>query len=166
MYCKCNFRAINLKKWKVRVIPLTSRVAIQRCFHEDPIAKAWFPQSRLCHSCLELPSLPYLLLVHSSSETARLPPPLPIHRVGRSTLTTPRLSAAPSMFPCSLSFWGVVKKGCGFFAYSWKLPAYNGAFLLTIDNFSFFTYSWSFFAYNFSFFTYSWSFFLTVGKCV
>ena len=33
--------------------------------------------------------------------------------------------------------------GCGFFAYSWKLPAYNGAFLLTVDDFSFFTYIWS-----------------------
>ena len=31
-----------------------------------------------------------------------------------------------------------LKIGCGFFAYSWKLPACNGAFLLTIDNFSFF----------------------------
>ena len=27
--------------------------------------------------------------------------------------------------------------GCGLFAYSWKLPAYSGAFLLTVDNFSF-----------------------------
>ena len=43
---------------------------------------------------------------------------------------------------------------CNFFAYSWKLPAYSGAFLLTIDNFSFFTYNWSFFAYSFIFFTY------------
>ena len=34
--------------------------------------------------------------------------------------------------------------GCGFFAYNWKLPAYSGAFLLTVDNFSFFTYSWAF----------------------
>ena len=46
-------------------------------------------------------------------------------------------------------------RGCSFFAYGWKLPAYSGAFLLTIyffsfsaDNFSFFTYNWSFFAYN------------------
>ena len=54
--------------------------------------------------------------------------------------------------------------GCGFFAYSWKLPAYSGAFLLTVDNFSFFTYSWSFFAYSFSFFTYNWSFFACSGK--
>ena len=30
---------------------------------------------------------------------------------------------------------------CGFFAYSWKLPAYSGACLLTVDNFSFFAYS-------------------------
>ena len=51
-----------------------------------------------------------------------------------------------------------------FFAYSWKLPAYNGALLLTVDNFSFFTYSWSFFAYSFSFFTYSWSFLAYSGK--
>ena len=27
--------------------------------------------------------------------------------------------------------------GCSFFAYNWKLPAYSGASLLTIDNFSF-----------------------------
>ena len=54
--------------------------------------------------------------------------------------------------------------GCRFFAYSWRLPAYTGAFLLTIDNFSFFTYSWSFFAYGFSFFTHNWSFFAYSGK--
>ena len=30
------------------------------------------------------------------------------------------------------------------FAYSWKLPAYSGAFLLSVDNFSFFTYSGAF----------------------
>ena len=51
-----------------------------------------------------------------------------------------------------------------FFAYSWKLPAYSGAFLLTVDSSSFFTYNWSFFAYNFSFSTYSWSFFAYSGK--
>ena len=55
---------------------------------------------------------------------------------------------------------------CNFFAYNWKLPAYSEAFLLTIDNFSVFTYNWSFFAYNFSIFTYSWSdFCFAVGKC-
>ena len=57
-----------------------------------------------------------------------------------------------------------LRTGCGFFAYSWKLPAYSGAFLLTVDTFSFFTYSWSFFAYSFSFLTYSCSFFAYSGK--
>ena len=33
--------------------------------------------------------------------------------------------------------------GCGFFAYSWKLPSYNGALLLTVDDFCFFSCSWS-----------------------
>ena len=57
--------------------------------------------------------------------------------------------------------------GCGFFAYSWKLPAYSGAFLLTVDNFSFFTYSWSFFAYNGKAFLLTvGAFLLTVGKCI
>ena len=54
--------------------------------------------------------------------------------------------------------------GCRFFAYNWKLPAYSGAFQLTIDNFSFVTYNWSFCAYNFSFFAYIWSFFAYSGK--
>ena len=45
--------------------------------------------------------------------------------------------------------------GCNFFAYSWKLPAYGGAFLLTIDNFSYFPYNWSFFTYNLSLFAYN-----------
>ena len=60
--------------------------------------------------------------------------------------------------------WDAIQFGCGFFAHNWKLPAYNGAFLLTVDNFSFFAYSWSFFAYSFSSFTYSWSFFAYNGK--
>ena len=38
------------------------------------------------------------------------------------------------------------------------------SFLLTIDNFSFFAYSWSFSAYSFSFSAYSWSFFAYSGK--
>ena len=54
--------------------------------------------------------------------------------------------------------------GCGFFAYSWKLPAYSGAFYLQLKNFSFSTYSWSIFVYSFSFLTYSWSFFAYNGK--
>ena len=51
-----------------------------------------------------------------------------------------------------------------FFAYSWKLPAYSGALLLTVDNFSLFAYSWSLFAYNFISFTYSWSSFAYSGQ--
>ena len=51
------------------------------------------------------------------------------------------------------------ENGCSFFAYSWKRPAYNGALLLTVDNFSFFAYNWSFFAYSSCFFAYNWSFF-------
>ena len=70
---------------------------------------------------------------------------------GREKHTPPPLK--PSVF-----------QGCNFCAYSWKLPAYSGAFLLTIDNFSFFTHSWSFFIYNFGFFAYSFSFFAYSGK--
>ena len=54
--------------------------------------------------------------------------------------------------------------GCSFFAYNWKLPAYSGAFLLTVGNFSFFTYNCSFFAYIFSFLSYSWGFFAYSGE--
>ena len=36
--------------------------------------------------------------------------------------------------------------------------------MLAVDNFSFFSYGWSFFGYNSSFFTYSWSFFAYSGK--
>ena len=55
-------------------------------------------------------------------------------------------------------------KGCSFFAYSWKLPAYSEDFLLTVASFSSFAYKWSFFDYNFSFFTCSWSFLAYSGK--
>ena len=54
--------------------------------------------------------------------------------------------------------------GCSFFAYNWKLSAYSGAFLLRVDEFSFFTWSWSFFTYIFSVLTYSWSFSACSGK--
>ena len=49
-----------------------------------------------------------------------------------------------------------IQNGCSFLAYSWKLSAYSGAFLLTVDNFSFFTYNLSFFAYSCSFFCLQW----------
>ena len=58
---------------------------------------------------------------------------------------------------------GLNDKGCGLFAYSWKLPAYSGAFLHTIDHFSFFAYNLSFFACKFSYFAYNWSFFAYSG---
>ena len=56
--------------------------------------------------------------------------------------------------------------GCGFFAYSWKFPAYSGVFLFffQLTSFAFFTYNWSFFVYSFSFLAYSWSFFAYSGK--
>ena len=65
---------------------------------------------------------------------------------------------------CQNALCGALFEGCSFFAYSWKLPAYSGALLLTVDNFSFFAYKFGFFAYSFSFLTYSWSFFAYSGK--
>ena len=56
--------------------------------------------------------------------------------------------------------------GCGFFAYSWKLPAYSGAFLLTDDSFSFFAYSWSFLLTILAFLLTVGTSLLTLGKCV
>ena len=89
----------------------------------------------------------------------------PISRKGGQTPLKPPFVTPPSaaaQIP-SLSIFRTIRLlpfsgGCGFFAYSWKLPAYSGAFLLTADNFSFFAYSWSFSAYSYSFYTYSWSF--------
>ena len=40
------------------------------------------------------------------------------------------------------------QKDAAFSAYTWKLPAYSVAFLLTADTCSFFPYSWSFLAYT------------------
>ena len=79
----------------------------------------------------------------------------------------PPQSSSKGNFFVRVRFGGVPStvEGCSFFACSWRLPAYNGAFLLTVDNFSFFAYSWSFFfTYSFSFFTYSWSFFAYSGE--
>ena len=52
------------------------------------------------------------------------------------------------------------RMGCGFFAYSWKLPAH------WVDTFGVFVYSWSFFAHNFNFLLAVGAFLLTVGKCI
>ena len=54
--------------------------------------------------------------------------------------------------------FGHLFNGCSFFAYSWKLPAYSGDFLLMVVLGAFFAYNWSMFAYSWSFFTDSWSF--------
>ena len=61
----------------------------------------------------------------------------------------------------------LVRKGCGFFAYSWKLPAHSGAFLLTVDNFSSFMLTVGAFLLTVlaSLLTVDASLF-TVGKCV
>ena len=50
-----------------------------------------------------------------------------------------------------MDVFGTFIMGCSFLAYNWKLPAYSGAFLLTIDNFSFLLTVGAFFTYNFSF---------------
>ena len=51
-----------------------------------------------------------------------------------------------------------------FFCLQFEASRLQWSFFLTVDNFSFFTYSWSLFAYSFSFSTYSWSFFAYSGK--
>ena len=70
--------------------------------------------------CLHFVELQFQLVAVGDART------LMDRRRGSTTLSCPRALA---------------KIGCGFFAYSWKLPAYSGAFLLTVDNLSFFTYS-------------------------
>ena len=60
---------------------------------------------------------------------------------------------------------GVYDFGCGFFAYNWKLPAFSGAFLLTVHNFLAFCLTvGAFLLTELCFFTYSWSFFTYSGK--
>ena len=56
--------------------------------------------------------------------------------------------------------------GCGFFAYSWKLPAYSGALLLTIDNFGFLLTIGTFLLTILASLLTVGAFLLTVGKCV
>ena len=81
-----------------------------------------------------------------------------------ATLESPETPFAKTPFFLVPELFETLLYGCSFFAYSWKLPAYSGAFLLTIDNSSFFTCSWSFFHLQFEFFTYSWSFSAYSGK--
>ena len=57
-------------------------------------------------------------------------------------------------------------RGNRFFAYSWKLPAYSGAFLLTVDNFSFLLTVRASLLTVLAFLLTVGAFLLTVGKCV
>ena len=59
--------------------------------------------------------------------------------------------------------WGETS-GCGFFAYSCKLPAYSGAFLLTVDKFSFLLTVGAFLLTVLAFLLTVWSFFAYSGK--
>ena len=54
------------------------------------------------------------------------------------------------------------KLGC-FFAYSWKVPACNGIFILTLLFRNFLTYNWNFLTYNFIFYL-QLKFFVYMGK--
>ena len=104
------------------------------------------------------------------------------HPRSRNTTKTPRLHELFEMFPRTFSFfpvtrvrniaeivqknlfrrtlfWVEKRTGCGFLAYSWKLPAYSGAFYLQLTILAFWLTIGAFFAYSFSFFAYSWSFF-------
>ena len=101
--------------------------------------------------------------------TSRVPPtsrdPLPILSISSNAwLADPACKPGSSRQRVREKQRGGWKIRMRLFAYSWKLPAYSGAFLLTVDNFSFLTYSWSFSAYSFGFFTYSSSFFAYSGK--
>ena len=60
----------------------------------------------------------------------------------------------------------IVNFGCGFFAYSRKLPAYSGAFLLTVDNFCFLLTVGAFLHTVLASLLTIGAFLLTVGKCV
>ena len=63
-------------------------------------------------------------------------------------------------------FWVTFDLGCSFFAYSWKLPAYSGAFLLTVANFSFLITVGAFLLTILASLLTVGAFLLTVGKCV
>ena len=70
----------------------------------------------------------------------------------------------PNTLKTTMSCVHLLQKGCSFFAYSWKLLAYSGAFLLSVDNFSFLLRVGAFLLPISAFFAYSWSFFAHSGK--
>ena len=55
--------------------------------------------------------------------------------------------------------------GCGFSAYSWKLPPYNGAFVFTIASFSFLLAIGAFLLTVLAFLLTVGAFLLRMGKC-
>ena len=91
------------------------------------------------------------------------------------------MSAQKTLFSCTLSD-GVKVLGPGrppgyppgcprdrmrrFFAYNWKLPAYSGAFLLAVDNFSFLLTVAAFLLAVLASVLTVGAFLLTMGKCV
>ena len=66
----------------------------------------------------------------------------------------------------SWNFVYVFEKDAVFFSYSWKLPAYSGAFLLTVDNFSFLLTVGALLLTALASLLTVGAFLLTVGKCV
>ena len=58
----------------------------------------------------------------------------------------------------------IYRNGMRHFCLQFKASCSQRSFLLTVDNFSFFAYSWSFFVYSFRSFTYSFIFFAYSGK--
>ena len=70
--------------------------------------------------------------------------PLSVFPLEPAIWHTPNLFFWPGEALGSLSW----RTDAAFLLTIWKLPAYSGAFVLTIDNFSFFTYNWSFFTNN------------------
>ena len=56
--------------------------------------------------------------------------------------------------------------GCGFFAYSWKLPAHSGAFLLKVDDLAFLLTIGAFLLTVLASLLTVGAFLLTVGKCL
>ena len=63
-----------------------------------------------------------------------------------------------------VNWGGGVPHGMRLFCLQLEASCLHWSFLLTVDKFSFFTYNWSFFAYNLSFSTYNWSFFAYSGE--
>ena len=67
---------------------------------------------------------------------------------------------------CSVESPQTLFFGCGFFAYSWKLPAYSGASLLTVVKFSFLVTVGAFLLTILAFLLTIGAFLLTLRKCV